>query len=244
MTRRFDSATLRVMKVVFISLLAALLSACTGGLWNNPYPVANEGKSILYTAFTERPKHLDPAQAYSENEYEFLAQIYAPPLQYHYLKRPYQLVPLAAAQMPTVRYLDERRQPLPDGTPAERIAFSVYEIRIRPGIHYQPHPAFARDPKGDYLYRNLTERELARIHTIADFPQTGTRELTAADYIYQIKRLAHPKLHSPILSVMHDYIVGLRDYTKTLKQVFDGRADSRDGGGRAQTLSRAAASPP
>ena len=62
--------------------------------------------------FTERPKHLDPAQAYSENEYEFLALIYAPPLQYHYLKRPYQLVPLAASEMPTVTLSGQESSPL------------------------------------------------------------------------------------------------------------------------------------
>ena len=89
------------------------LTACDGGLWNDPYPATDEGKSILYTAFTERPKHLDPAQAYAENEYEFLALIYSPPLQYHYLKRPYQLVPLAASAMPTMSYLDRNHRPLP-----------------------------------------------------------------------------------------------------------------------------------
>ncbi len=114
-----------------------------------------QGKSIFYTAFTERPKHLDPAQAYSENEYEFLAQIYAPPLQYHYLKRPYQLVPLAASAMPTVRYLDKHRRPLPDNAPAERIAFSVYEIHIKPGMRYQPHPAFAGSSRMRRASRNM-----------------------------------------------------------------------------------------
>ena len=97
MTRWLDSTKLRNMRTVCASLLALLLSACDGGLLNNPYLAADGGKPILYTAFTERPKHLDPAQAYSENEYEFLAQIYAPPLQYHYLKRPYELISLAAS---------------------------------------------------------------------------------------------------------------------------------------------------
>ena len=71
MTYGRDSAKLRAMRLLGASLLVLLLSACDGGLWNNPYPAADDGKSILYTAFTERPKHLDPAQAYSENEYEF-----------------------------------------------------------------------------------------------------------------------------------------------------------------------------
>lgn len=206
------------MRVVLVFLLIALLSACDGGLWNNPYPLADDGKSILYTAFTERPKHLDPAQAYSENEYEFLAQIYAPPLQYHYLKRPYQLIPLAASEMPTVQYLDKNRQPLPDSASAENIAFSVYEVHIKPNMRYQPHPAFARDAQGNPEYEHLTPDDLNDIHVLSDFPHGGTRTVTAADYAYQIKRLAHPQLHTPILGVMSDYIVGLKDYAATLQQ--------------------------
>ena len=200
------------MKTVFASLLLVLLAACDGGLWNNPYPAADGGKPILYSAFTERPKHLDPAQAYSENEYEFLAQIYAPPLQYHYLKRPYQLVPLAASAMPTVRYLDKERRALPDDAPAEKVAFSVYEIRIKPGMRYQPHPAFAPE------YAHLTPGDLRDIHALSDFPHSGTRAVTAADYAWQIKRLAHPHLHLPIFGVMSEYIVGLKDYAETLRR--------------------------
>jgi oligopeptide transport system substrate-binding protein len=199
-------------------LMLVPLAACDGGLWNDPYPAADAGKSILYTAFTERPKHLDPAQAYSENEYEFLAQIYAPPLQYHYLKRPYQLVPLAAAQMPAVRFLDKHRRPLPEDAPAGRIAYSVYEIHIKPGMRYQPHPAFARDAQGDPEYGHLTPDDLRDIHALGDFPHTGTRIVTAADYAYQIKRLANPQLHQPIFGVMGEYIVGLKDYAAALQQ--------------------------
>src|SRR5450759_603569 len=218
MTPLRDSAKLRAMRVIYASLLAVLLSACDGGLWNNPYPASDAGKSIFYTAFTERPKHLDPTQAYSENEYEFLAQIYAPPLQYHYLKRPYQLVPLAASAMPAVRYLDKYHRPLPDTAPAENIAFSVYEIHIKPGMRYQPHPAFARDAQGKPEYGHLTPHDLRDIHALGDFPHSGTRNVTAADYAYQIKRLAHPQLHTPIFGVMSEYIVGMKDYAATLQQ--------------------------
>ena len=61
----------------------------------------------------ERPKHLDPAQSYSSNEITFTGQIYEPPLQYHYLKRPYTLIPLTAAAVPKPRYLDAQGKPLP-----------------------------------------------------------------------------------------------------------------------------------
>lgn len=205
------------MKNLLLLLCLLTLTACGKGAWNNPYPASDDGKSILYSAFTERPKHLDPAQAYSENEYMFLAQIYAPPLQYHYLKRPYQLVPLAARALPVVHFLDKNRQPLPDNAPVESIAFSVYDIEIKANMRYQPHPALARDEQGQLRYHALTADTLRDIHTLSDFPATGTRVVTAADYVYQIKRLAHPQLHTPILGVMSDYIVGLKEFAATLQ---------------------------
>ena len=58
-----------------------LLVAC-GSEQNDPYPNAERGQNILYSAFTERPKHLDPVQSYTEDEIVFTAQIYEPPLQY------------------------------------------------------------------------------------------------------------------------------------------------------------------
>ncbi|MBI1175370.1 MAG: peptide ABC transporter substrate-binding protein [Sideroxydans sp.] len=198
--------------------LYLLLTACDGGLWNNPYPAADAGKSVFYTAFTARPKHFDPAQAYSEDEYAFLAQIYQPPLQYHYLKRPYTLVPQAASAMPQVRYFDKNNKPLPQHAPAAQIAFSEYEIHLRPDLRYQPHPALARDAAGKPLYMALTEKDWQGIHTLTDFRETGTRAVTAADYVYQIKRLAHPDLYSPIYGVMADYIVGFKEYAKTLRE--------------------------
>jgi ABC-type transport system substrate-binding protein len=186
--------------------MTLLLAAC-GSAWNDPYPAGDRGRAILYTAFSERPKHLDPVQSYSENEITFTAQIYEPPLQYHYLKRPYQVMPATAVEVPRPRYLDASGKPLPDTADAGRIAFSEYVIRIRPGILYQPHPAFAGQPPG-----------LAGIETLADFPNRGTRELTADDYVYAIKRLAHPHLHSPILGLMSEYIVGLDDLAKSLQK--------------------------
>ena len=80
-------------------LLIVMLAGC-GQAWNDPYPAADAGHNILYAAFTDRPKHLDPAQSYTEDEITFTAQIYEPPLQYHYLKRPYELIPATVEQVP------------------------------------------------------------------------------------------------------------------------------------------------
>ncbi len=202
-----------------IALLAAwLLAGCGDGVWNNPYRGGDAGANILYSAFAERPKHFDPVQAYSENEYAFIGNIYQPPLQYHYLKRPYELIPYAASDMPKPLYLDAQGNALPEDAPADRVAFSEYVIRIRPGIRYQPHPAFAVDAAGKPVYADLTRERLRGVHTISDFRQQGTRELVAADYVHQIKRLAHPRLHSPILGLMADYIVGLKELAATLQK--------------------------
>ena len=199
-------------------VVAGLLAGCSGTPWNDPYPTADAGANIYYSAFTERPKHLDPVQSYSENEATFTSQIYQPPLQYHYYKRPYELIPQTAVALPRPIYLDEKGERLPDDADAEAVAFSVYEIGIRPGILYQPHPAFARDASGRPLYHDLGPQDLAGIYELRDFPQTGTRELTADDYVHQIKRLAHPRLHSPIFGLMSEYIVGLKEFAATLKQ--------------------------
>ncbi len=190
-------AMLSAPRILVLAAAVLAASAC-GEVWNDPYPAADRGRNILYSAFTDRPKHLDPVQSYSEDEAEFNAQIYEPPLQYHYLKRPYTLVPMTAEEVPRPQYLDAAGLPVDADSP--EVAFSVYEIRIRKGIRYQPHPAFARDAQGRLLYH-----------------APGTRELTAEDYVYQIKRLAHPRLHSPIFGLMSEYIVGLKELAATLK---------------------------
>jgi ABC-type transport system substrate-binding protein len=205
-----------VLRATLIAV--ALLSGCSGAPWNNPYPAAEDGANILYSSFSERPKHLDPVQSYSSNEITFTAQIYEPPLQYHYLKRPYVLTPLSAEAVPEPRYLDARGRRLPAGAAPHEIATTVYEVRIKRGIRYQPHPAFARGGDGKLLHQDLTRADLAGKYKLSDFKQTGTRELNARDFEYQIKRLAHPRLHSPIFELMADYIVGLKDYAEVLKR--------------------------
>jgi ABC-type transport system substrate-binding protein len=204
-------------RLPLVALLACGLAGCAR-VWNDPYPAEDRGKNILYTFFLERPKHLDPAQSYTSDEYDIIQQIYEPPLQYHYLKRPYELAPAAAAEVPRPRSFDERGRPLPADADADRVAYSEYDIRIRPGILYQPHPAFAKDDKGEPLYLSLPEREIRLKYELSDFPRTGTRELTAEDYLYEIKRLAHPRVVSPIYGHMTDYIVGLRELADRLKR--------------------------
>lgn len=202
----------------FYSIVLLCLVGCDTTTVNSPYSQQDD-EAVLYASFSLRPKHLDPARSYSSNEVTFTGQIYEPPLQYHYLKRPYILIPLTATQLPTVRYFDDQDQELQVDDPVENVAYSIYEITIKPGILYQPHPAFAKNDNDEYLYHQLTDDELATVATLSDFKQQDSRELIAEDYVYQIKRLAHPEIHSPIVGLMGDYISGLKNYAQQLRQL-------------------------
>jgi ABC-type transport system substrate-binding protein len=182
----------------FLLILLLSLGGC-GDVWNDPYPAGERGQNIFYTSFINRPKHLDPVQSYTADEADFTMQVYEPPLQYHYLKRPYELVPLTALEVPQARTIEGGR-------------FTVYDVRIRPGIRYQPHPGFVE------ANHRLGPKTIGSLKSPYDLP-LGTRELVADDYIYQMKRLAHPRLHSPILGLMSEYIVGLRDYAQQLAKL-------------------------
>ncbi|MGR8946841.1 MAG: ABC transporter substrate-binding protein [Gammaproteobacteria bacterium] len=195
-----------------------VLAGCADTAWNNPYPAADTGKSIYYSSFAERPKHLDPVSSYSENEAQFNAQIYEPVVQYHFLKRPYELIPLTAVTVPTPSYFDVAGNALPADASSDDVAKVVYRITIQAGVEYQPHPAFATDDEGKYEYHSMNLVELEDKNILSDFASTGSRELTADDYVYQIKRLAHPRLHSPIAGFMAKYIKGLGELSAQLKE--------------------------
>jgi len=199
----------------FIILIAlAFFISC--GVPNNPYPKSEQDEEIYYSTFDEEPKHFDPAVSYSSDEYTFIQQIYEPPLRYHYLKRPYELIPLTAKSVPQPRYYDADGKQLASDAPAVSVARAVYAIRIRRGIMYQPHPCFAKDESGVLRYHDLTKADVKGFNEIKDFPMTGTRELIAADYVYQIKRMADPRLACPILSTLKDYILGMEAYSAAL----------------------------
>jgi len=207
-------------------VIVGFLSACDSTVVNSPYSEQDSDLSVLYSSFSLRPKHLDPARSYSSNEANFTGQIYEPPYQYHYLKRPYTLEPLTATQLPTVRYFDQNDNEIEAGFEQQDIAYSIYEINIKAGIYYQPHPAFVRDENNQFLYHHMAASDVASISTLADFKQQTSRELIADDYVYQIKRLAHPEIHSPILGLMSEYIIGLADFAQRLK-VSDDNSDLR-----------------
>ena len=203
-----------------------LCTGCDNSPWNNPYPNQDSAKNIYYDSFSERPKHLDPVSSYSSNEYVFLGQIYEPPLQYHFLKRPYELIPLTATGLPKPEYFDKDGLLLEEDAILKNIDRVKYKISIKPDILYQPHPAFAKNASGKYLYHDLNTKKLSNIHALSDFDTVGTRKLLAKDYVYQIKRMGHPSVHSPIAGLMAKYILGLNEFAEELSSIEKGKSGS------------------
>ena len=205
-------AVLAVLCCPVVLTVGVALTGCQE-VSNNPHPLGSESTNTMFVPFLERsPKYLDPTSSYSNDETPFTYQVYEPLYGYHYLKRPYELNGRTAEGIARPLYLDKDRKELPDDAPGEAIAETIFDIKIKPGIKYAPHPALAKDPNGNYVYHAMKREDVADKHKISDFKQTGTRELTADDYVYAIRRLATPRVKSPSFSTMADYIVGLKEY--------------------------------
>ncbi len=212
-----------------MALLASLV-ACSDTTLNSPHPAGEDSQKIIaYSSFSERPKHLDPVRSYSADEGVFIDQIYDPPLQYHYLKRPYELVPNTLTAMPEVVYSDINGNPVAEDSP--ELVYSTYVLTLKPGTYYQPHPAFATQASSEQgedtqpRYRFASAADSAAFKTLDDFTESDTRELVAADYVYQLKRLADPANLSPIRGLLAEYIVGMNEFaeqvTAARKQLAD-----------------------
>lgn len=193
-----------------------LLSGCKEPI-NAPRPLSEYAQNTLFSSFAQRsPKTLDPQVSYSSDETLYTYNIYEPPYGYHYLKRPYSLDTRSAERVVEPIYLDAQGHEFDyfDEPDQHEVATSIYRIPIRKGILFAPHPAFARDAAGHYLYHDLTEEQAERLRSPLDLPERGTRELTADDFVYGIKRMAAPWVVSPIFGLMSEHIEGLAEFSQ------------------------------
>ena len=191
-----------------------LLAGCN----NNPLPSDAAASNTLFSAVIESsPRHLDPTASYWNNDTPYTYQTYEPLYGYHYLKRPFQLVPKTAQAVVQPVYLDKAGKVLAQDAPGELVAESVYDVRIKPGILFQPHPAFAKDEQGRYRYHAMKPGEIGSNRTPLDFAYTGTRELTAEDFVYALKRHATTRITTPIYGIFAEYVLGLKEYGDLIK---------------------------
>ena len=136
------------MRLTLPILAAMVLCACT----NDPYPHSESNEKVLYSAFREAPKTLDPVKAYTSNATAINGNIYDSLLEYHYLERPYRLIGSLATQVP-------KAQPLADG----RVA---YEFELRPDLLFQDDICFTLnddDRRTRQVIASDVEFELMRV---------------------------------------------------------------------------------
>ena len=129
-------------------ILILASSACS----NDPYPRSDANEKVLYSAFRDAPKTLDPVKAYTTNATAFNGNIYDSLLEYHYLERPYKLIPSLATNVP-------RAESLADG----RVA---YEFELRPDLLFQNDVCFTLNGDEQHTRRvnaSDVEFELMRI---------------------------------------------------------------------------------
>ena len=125
-----------------------------GGCTNSPYPDTDRDQKVLYSSFNEAPKTLDPAVAYTTAEHVITGNVFDTLLEYHYLDRPYRLIPGLAEAVP-------EPQQLPDGR-------KVYRFRLRPSVFFHEDPCFALDGAGRKT-RQVTAADLAfALERVAD----------------------------------------------------------------------------
>jgi ABC-type transport system substrate-binding protein len=199
--------------------VACALLVSLAGCDNSPWESGAASQNTLFTAMQEgSPRHLDPTASYWSNDTTFTYQIYEPPYGYHYLKRPYQLMGKSAQDVAKPRFYDKDGKLLPDDAAADQVAESVYDVKIKPGILFQPHPAFAKDANGHYYYHAMKPGELGARYSPLQFEHQGTRELVAEDFVYALKRHATTRITTPIYGIFSEYVIGLKDYGDLIKK--------------------------
>ena len=112
------------------AVAGALVVLALGGCTNDPYPSADALERILYQPFDDPPKTLDPQVAYSVVDHMVIGYVYDTLLGYHYLKRPFTLIPGMAEQVPEARELEDGRV--------------AYRFRLRPGLLFHEDACFSQ----------------------------------------------------------------------------------------------------
>ena len=150
-----------------------MLAAALAALAVNAANAAADPAKVFRYAFPIAETSLDPAKGIDLYSGALTASIFDVPLKYDYLARPLKLKPNTLAAMPEISA---------DGL--------TYTLRVKPGIHFDDHPAFGG----------------------------RKRELVAEDYVYSMKRLLDPKLAAQMLSQFEGHVVGVDEALAKARQ--------------------------
>ena len=125
-----------------LSILVLLALGCS----NDPYPPGDADEKVYYSSFTDPPRTLDPAEAYSSRAHAVTGAVYDTLLKYHYLKRPLELIPGLAEDLPEVTQLGEGRE--------------HYRFQIRQDLLFHDDPCFELGGAGR-LTREIVAEDFA-----------------------------------------------------------------------------------
>ncbi|MCL2701462.1 MAG: ABC transporter substrate-binding protein [Phycisphaerae bacterium] len=138
---------------------------------------------MLYDSYSSRVNSMDPATCGDTTSAGVQANFYEGLYTYHYLKRPVEIVPQLAADIPQVSE---------DGL--------TWTIPLKRGVLYRRNEAFGYDVVG-------IDRKGKEIR------QYRTREVTADDFVLAFKRVADYHIATPLsYSLIEGYIEGMSDY--------------------------------
>ena len=90
------------MKKAFKSLILVLICSLFITGCKNTAKQSDANEMVLYSAIAAKVRGLDPGDIGDTTSSLVASQIFDCLYQYHYLKRPYELIPQLAAQMPTI----------------------------------------------------------------------------------------------------------------------------------------------
>ncbi|HEV8245746.1 MAG TPA: ABC transporter substrate-binding protein, partial [Polyangiaceae bacterium] len=147
-------ARLAALSNLLVRAAACVATAAVLGCTNNPYPASDADETIQYTWFDDAPKTLDPAVAYTTTEHEITGNVYDTLLEYHYLKRPYELIPALGTSVPKAELL-----------PGDRVR---YVFELRPDLLFQDDPCFELDGGGKKTRQIVARDFVFELERIAD----------------------------------------------------------------------------
>lgn len=137
------------------ALLLVAVCFLTVGCGRGALESGGDADEMVMFGETARIRTLDPVRAGDVASSMAIGRIYETLLEYHYLDRPYRVMPALAAEMPAIS---------DDGL--------TYTFRIRPGIYFQDDPAFVET---DGVGRELTAEDFVYgIKRVADAKNAST----------------------------------------------------------------------
>jgi len=122
--------SVRPALLVTIICAGLIIAGCDGS-----GPVEEPNEMVLHHVLSTKIKSLDPGNMRDVYSVIVASQMFEPLYQYHFLKRPYELVPLLAEDMPQIS------PPIHDGG-------LTYTIKIKKGVYFQDDRCFGSRPAG------------------------------------------------------------------------------------------------